>query len=92
MEGSGGDWMELAADDLQFFCRCNQGPGGVPWEDIKDALLVNGLRHPHHPNCWGALERRAVKAGWLVRVGYCTASSPESHGTEMRVYKVRGER
>ena len=83
--------MEVAGDMLERACAAAPG-WEAPWEAHKARLLIHGLCHPHHPNCWGALVRRAVKAGWLVRVGYCTASSPESHGTEMRVYKVRGER
>lgn len=89
VEENSGAWLEDAGAALEKLVADMPGQE-CPWEGFKAILLGEGLRPPHHPNCWGALVRRAVKAGWLVRVGYCTASSPESHGTEMRVYRVRG--
>ena len=81
--------MELAGRALEEVCACARGLE-APWEEFKARVLLFGLGPPHHANCWGALVRKAVQAGWLTRVGYTTASSPESHGTEMRIYRVRG--
>lgn len=90
VEESGGDWMEEAGEELEELCACTTPGWAAPWEDFKADLLKRGLRHPHHPNCWGGLVLRAVKAGWLFRAGYTKATSPQSHGTEMRIYRVRG--
>lgn len=91
VEEHGGDWMEEAGEVLEKLVAEMSGEV-CPWEGFKAILLGEGLRKPHHPNAWGMLVRRAVKAGWLKRVGYCIASSPESHGTEMRIYRVKEKR
>lgn len=87
VEESGGAWGDLAMAALVRLCR---GLRQAPWETYKAALLTGGLEAPHHYNAWGALVRRAVRAGLLVRVGYTTATTPASHGTEARVYRVVG--
>jgi len=89
VEENAGAWLEDAGEALGRLVETFPGKE-APWDHLKALLLVGGLRKPHHPNAWGGLVRRAVKAGWLTRVGYTTASSPQSHGTEMRVYRVRG--
>ena len=60
-----GDWMEQAASFIDSLRAGYCGTG----EEIRLRLLWEGLDEPHHPGCWGAAIRDAIKRGSLGPTG-----------------------
>jgi hypothetical protein len=63
-----------------------------PWEglgeDLRLALLYQGLPQPHHPNCWGALIKWCVVNGLLVATGdVLNTNDAPSHASYTKVYR-----
>lgn len=59
-------------------------------EDIRLAILGEGVPEPHSPNAWGPLILGMRKSGWISPIGYRQPRCVKSHASEKKVYrKVR---
>lgn len=56
-------------------------------ETIRLACLENGV-HPHHPNAWGAVIARCVRAGLLEETGHFPRMrAPSAHSRRNPEYR-----
>jgi hypothetical protein len=56
----------------------------------EDVLAMTGLPSgqvgQHKNNASGAIMNKAARAGWIRKVGYCTAKRKESHGAILAIW------
>ena len=73
------DWVETADYAIEHLCA-----EGRPFsaEDVR--RLVGP---PSHPNAMGARINAAARRGLIVKVGTITATRPERHANEMRLWR-----
>ena len=70
-----------AASAIYWLARCQ------PTVHIDDLLAACSLR-PAHFNAWGAVWKRAIKAGWIERSGeYRPSRDPKKHMHVSPVYR-----
>lgn len=78
-------WMEDALRIVVGIPRLQEVTG----EEVRQWLLVTGLRKPHHPNAWGALILTAIRRGILVPTDrYRKMRTKKSHARMTRVYET----
>lgn len=63
-------WTDIAADEIREYAQ--QASGGFL---IEDVVANSRAGTPPDGRAWGAATRKAVKAGWIVRIGYAPANS-----------------
>lgn len=79
------NWAETALEAISAMPRGYLGTG----EQIRLALLDNGLRKPSNVNAWGAVVRTAVNQGLLKRTGRKSPMAiKRAHARVSPVYQV----
>lgn len=62
-------WMDDARDGVRWLRRHGMLPDEVTGEDIRIALLAEGMPAPKRPHAWGALMRTLATSGVLADTG-----------------------
>lgn len=78
-EAIGGEWVNLA--DRAIYRLAHEG---APFS-AEDVARLAG--RPTHPNAMGARINAAARKGLIVKAGTVTASRPERHRNEMRLWR-----
>jgi len=81
ISGNSKSWQERALDVVR-----SMPDGEMMGEDIHKKVEV-AIGDPHHPNAYGALIMKAIRAGVIVRTGeYRKSSRPSAHARANPVY------
>lgn len=89
---SGADWSEFALTHLAQWCRWKkrQGHFEITLEQFKQDFLGHFPdREPHHPNCWGAITRKAAMQGLLQPTDKSTRMQlAKAHSRFAKVWRI----
>jgi hypothetical protein len=78
---------ERALSYVQQIAR-SSGQRTVTSEYIRQYAEQNGLPFPPDKRAWGAVMRRAAKAGYIRKVGWTTATDPKVHCNPVSLWEV----
>lgn len=57
-------------------------------EDLREAMLAEGLQEPHHPNAWGAFGMSLTRRKVIERTGqWRNAKAKKSHACTVPLYR-----
>lgn len=83
-------WMDAAVDcvriALQQFVT-------ITTDDVRRVAGIRQIPKPHDNRAWGAVMRRAIKSGLVVKTGeYVPTERPEAHRRPIPVYRKPEEK
>lgn len=88
IEHAGEEWVDKAMKALELY----PGVDKFMIEELRAWAYAHGLERPPHERAWGGITTRAVRKGWIVRVGYEQTSNPLAHKTPAAMWLKTGPR
>lgn len=84
---AGDDW---SAQARKAFLRVIPNKWEGMGEDIRLAVIKEGVPEPHSPNVWGPYINGLRKSGLIVPIGYKQPRCEKSHASEKKLYRRCG--
>lgn len=79
-------WMSEAVTVASMVRHRIRTPFAI--EDLREAMVAQGLSEPHHPNAWGAFGMSLTKRNMIVRTGeWRNAKAKKSHACTVPLYR-----
>lgn len=83
---AGEGWNVRALASVKAFLNSPRSRLNFMAEDIRAHAYENGLPKPPHERAWGGVMVKAIKAGWLRKIGIKQVENPKAHNANANLY------